>query len=177
MKLLFKRGQARSLFNKPIFTLMAKSKFDDEEMLLARKYDFMESILIPVEQLNLMRNAYLVGIATFFIATPLVGTFFWRTIGLGWVGVICICALLGIAAGFVFYHSFRETIYVKDLVYGHNFKCRSIVELARKEAWLRGVTAYLCQIMEAAKTWGGQEIVDIPTLDGQDAIRMIQGKL
>ena len=62
-----------------------------------------------------------------------------------------------------------ETIYVKDLIHGRYFACPSIIELARKEAWLGVVSSFLRQVMESAKYWDGTEVVPVDALSRAEA--------
>jgi hypothetical protein len=98
----------------------------------------------------------------------------WWQIGLGWPGVLVVAAIIGFAAGFIFYHQMRETIFMKDLMVGRNFTCKSIVELAKKEAHMEGISATLRQVLEAAKHWGGTETKDVPVLSKEDALALIK---
>ena len=173
MKLLFKRSQGRSMFNKPIFRLHAKVDLENEEMTLINRYQMNGSVLIHVEQPDLFRNSALFGLLIFCISYLIIAFNFWRAIGLGMMGVILMSFLIAVICGYVFYHQNRETIYLKDLIVGRYFQCRSVVDLARREAWLEGVTAYLRQVVESAKYWGGTEVREIPVLPKDEALKLI----
>ena len=67
----------------------------------------------------------------------------------------------------------RETIYVRDLMHGRNFKCDSVVDLARKEAWLATVVSFLRQVMETAKHWDGTESHKVEPLPKDEARQVI----
>ena len=67
----------------------------------------------------------------------------------------------------------RETIFVKDLLHGRNFTCESVVELARKEAWLEGACGVFRQVMESAKHWDGVERHTIEPLPKEQAKELI----
>ena len=81
--------------------------------------------------------------------------------------------LIGIACGYIYYTQKRETIYVKDLLHGRKFKCKSVIELARKEAFLESITNYFRQVVESAKHWDGQEARPITPMPPEDAKRFI----
>ena len=82
----------------------------------------------------------------------------------------------GGGAGYLFFDRKRETIYVKDLLHGRYFSCPSIIELARKEAWLEIIVSYLRQVMASAKHWDGTETLDVAALPKDEAkLVMIQG--
>lgn len=169
MDLLFRRSQSHSSWGRPRFDLHAKLDLDAEELELIRKYSFAETVLIHVPQPDLMRHSILLGLVSTFVLTPIIAFNFWRDIGMGWVGVICVAAVIGFLIGFFYYHQKRETIYVKDLMHGRYFHCPSICELVRKESYLMNITAYLRQVMESAKNWGGTDRKEIHPLSPEEA--------
>ena len=169
MELLFSRRQTQNIINRTYFRLHAKVELSQEEDRLVRKYDFVETMLIHTEQPTLLRNAFILGAVCFTFAVPIIAMNWFRAIGMGWPGVLLVSALIGLAAGYIYYGEKRETIYVKDLLLGRFFKCRSVCELARKEAYLESITSHLRQVMESAKHWGGAEKVDIPALSKEEA--------
>ena len=81
--------------------------------------------------------------------------------------------IAGLGAGYWWYHQKRETIYVKDLLHGRHFNCDSVVELARKEAWLGTVVSFLRQVMESAKHWDGTERHTVEPLPKDEARQVI----
>lgn len=174
MKLLFKRDQSRtSGTGKPIFKLHAKVDLEEDEAKLISRYNMNDSVLIEVLQPKLFGHSVLFGFLIFIITTPIIAMNLWREIGLGWTGVFCVSAIIAIICGYIFYHQKRETVYLKDLIVGRYFNCSSVVELARKEAWLEGVTGYLRQVVESAKHWGGTETREIPVLPKDEALKLI----
>ena len=54
-------------------------------------------------------------------------------------------------------------------MHGRYFKCRSVIDLARKEASLGVISSFLRQVMESAKTWDGAEVHDIEALSREEA--------
>ncbi len=58
-------------------------------------------------------------------------------------------------------------------MYGRYFTCRSVVELAQKEAELDRIVTVLRQVMETAKHWGGTESIDVPVLDKDAAKQLV----
>ena len=54
-----------------------------------------------------------------------------------------------------------------------SFTCRSVIELAQKEAELERLVGILRQVMEAAKHWDGTETVEVPVLDKDAAKQLI----
>jgi hypothetical protein len=174
MDILFRRAQVkRPLSGGVNFKLHAKIELSDEERSLVNRYYFARSTLVEVDQPGLMRNTILLSLLSFLIILPVTAWNFWREIGLGWAGVICVSALAAIGIGIFIYTQLRETIYVKDLIHGRYFKCRSVCALARKEAYLHGITAYLRQVIESAKHWDGDEKFEVLPLSPEEAKRMI----
>jgi hypothetical protein len=171
MKLLFKRSQTPGRVGRVKFRLWGKVELDEDESEIVKRYNFDHAMLIEVVQPTLIRNAILVGAG---VSVVLFGVF---TYGLGpTIGTILFALLGGGGAGFIFFHQKRETIYVKDLIHGRYFSCPSVIELARKEAWLGVVTSFLRQVMESARHWDGTETLDVEALPKAEAkLVMIKG--
>jgi hypothetical protein len=167
MKLLFKREQSAGKVGRVRFKLRAKVDFDKGEMEIVKRYRFDEAILIAALQLSLVRNAFLFAIATaalvFAVASMTVGT----TPGL------VLGALAGGGAGYWWFNEKRETIFVHDLIHGRHFSCSSVIDLARKEAYLEQIVSFLRQVMESAKNWDGTETIDVPALGKAEAKYMM----
>ena len=177
MQLLYQREQVRNSWGYIRFKLWAKVELEEEERKLINKYSMNEAILINVPQPGLMRQAFLVGILVFI----LIFCFFFFGIHYQmqiYVRVYPVMNALWSLAGaivisMIYYHNKRETIYVKDLIHGRYFKCKSIISLARREAYLQSVTAYFRQVLESAKNWGGTEKFPIEPLPPEEAKRTI----
>lgn len=165
MKLLFKREQATGKFGQALFKLWGKIDLDDLEAEAVRKYSFDNKILIEVEQTTLIRSAAIMG----FLALVAVYAILWI---LGLASAL-IALVAGVAAGYFYFHQKRETIFVKDLMHGRYFTCRSVIELAQKEAKLDELVTVLRQVMETAKHWDGTESVDVPVLDKDAAKQLV----
>ena len=169
MDLLFKREQSKRASNVH-FKLWAKVELDMQEASLVRRYDFDDAVLISVLEPDLLRRAIMLGIAVFLASAPLV----WLVLK-GSLGVLFVLGI-GPGVGFWYYDAHRETIYVRDLMHGRHFKCNSVIELARKEAWLATVVSYLRQVMESAKHWDGTEHYQIEPLPKEEArLVMLRG--
>lgn len=177
MQLLFKRYQSKNLFGRTVFKLWAKAACDMDEQDVARKYGLNDAMMIHVDQPGLLRDCIVFGLIAFAAATGLLASFFWREIGLGWIGVCGVAAVIGAFVAFLLYHKLRETVLVSDLMYGRTFVCKSVVELAQKEEWLRRLTGSFKNTMEASKAWGGEQVIEIPDVDGEDAIKLLQGRI
>ena len=72
-----------------------------------------------------------------------------------------------------YFNEKRETLFVKDLLYGRRFKCKSIGDLARKEAWIENACLILRQTLETAKHWDGVETNPIPVLEKEEAKKLV----
>ena len=133
-------------------------------------YHFDSAVLIESDQPELLKKSAYVGLAVFFVVTLIVFAMTWSSSASFW-GL-----LVGTGAAYFYFDKNRETIFVKDLLHGRNFSCRSVIELARKEAWLETICAYLRQVMESAKHWDGTEAIPIEVMDKDMAKQlMIKG--
>lgn len=168
MELLFKREQGTRSSGGVNFKLWSKVELNVDEQEIVKKYKFDQAILIFADQPGLLRNSLLFGLLGLIPASVLVGI-------LQLNGIIGILVLLGGFLGVAYwrYHQKRETIYVKDLLHGRHFSCDSVVELARKEAWLEIVGSFLRQVMESAKHWDGTERHTVDPLPKDEARQVI----
>ena len=152
MELLFKREQTTGKMSRVTFTLWGKLEVSEDEQALINRYRFDESILIGADDRHLRGGAVKLGVVAFLIAGFALAFISSNTM-LGLAGGLA----AGFAAGYWHMNENRETIFVKDLLHGRNFKCESVVELAKKEAWLEGACGMFRQVMESAKHWDGVE--------------------
>lgn len=173
MKLLFRREQTSGRvgrIGRVQFKLWAKLELDADEDAIIKRYRFDEAVLIEAIQPTLIRNTILFAIGSFALAFFAFGMAFGTTYG----GLLAI--LTGFAGGYWWFNEKRETIYVRDLLHGRYFSCPSVIELARKEAWLGVVTSFLRQVMESAKHWDGTETTEIDPLPKAEAkLVMLRG--
>lgn len=167
MDLLFKREQTSGRLNRVNFKLWSKVELDADEQEIVRRYQFDDAVLISVLQPFLIRNAILIGL----MAGGLVLLLLSKPFGEAFAGIIALLAAGG--TGYWYYNEKRETIYVRDLLHGRDFSCDSVVDLARKEAWLETVVGYLRQIMESAKQWDGTDRHRIEALPKDQARAVI----
>lgn len=167
MDLLFRRKQTQGRFARVQFKLWCKIELDETEDALVGRYALDNAILIDAFQPRLLRNAALIAVAVTVIAAGILSILLGTTTG-GVLGLIS-----GAGSGYWFFHENRETILVRDLMHGRNFSCPSVVELARKEAWLETITGYLRQVMESAKHWDGTETHKIEPLPKDEARQVI----
>ncbi len=173
MKLLFRREQTSGRvgrIGRVQFKLWAQLDRDADENEIIKRYRFDEAVLIEAIQPTLIRNTLLIAIGSFAVAFFAFGL----ALGMTYGGLLAICT--GLAGGYWWFHEKRETIYVRDLLHGRYFSCPSVIELARKEAWLRVVTSFLRQVMESAKHWDGTEASEIEALPKAEArLVMLRG--
>ncbi len=167
MDLLFRREQTPGRFARTQFKLWAKIELDEEEQQLVDRYRFYDAVLIAAIQPRLIRTTLFVVAVTFLVS----GAVFNLLLPFRFSLVLAIAA--GIGAGYWFFNEERETIFVKDLLHGRNFSCGSVVDLARTEAWLQTVVAFLRQVMESAKHWDGTERHVIEALPKDEARQVI----
>ncbi len=165
MDLLFKREQSNAASGGVNFKLWGKIELDENEQSIVSKYKFDQAILIFADQPGLLRKSVFVGIGAMVAAMILLNQ-------MGMMGAL-IALAAGIGAGYWWYHQKRETIYVKDLLHGRHFNCDSVVDLARKEAWLGTVVSFLRQVMESAKHWDGTERHTVEPLPKDEARQVI----
>tara|TARA_B100001057_G_scaffold337646_1_gene338428 strand:+ start:301 stop:825 length:525 start_codon:yes stop_codon:yes gene_type:complete len=133
MELLFKREQTTGSVGRVNFKLWVKLEVTQDEQALIRRYRFDESILIGADDRHLLRGAVRLGAIVFVIAALFL-TYLSSSGITGLVGGLA----AGAGAGYWHMNEKRETIFVKDLLHGRHFTCESVVELAKKEAWLEG---------------------------------------
>jgi len=167
MKLLFRRTQSSGKFGGAVFRLWGKVELDNDEQAIIRRYRLDAAVLIITDQPRLLGRSVLVGILIYIAVATVFATF------VNFRAAIVFGLLAGVFAGYYFYHFYRETIFVRDLLHGRSFRCRSVIELARKEEWLATITAFLRQVMESSKHWDGTETRDIEALPKDEARRVI----
>jgi len=168
MDLLFRREQTIGRRRRVNFMLWGKIEPDEEERALIARYRFDEAVLIAVDQPFLARRAGIFGFKVFFV-TCLAALYLMHDIALD----VVIAVVVGTAGAYWYYNEKRETIFVEDLLHGRNFKCESVIELAKKEAWLTGVVAFLRQVMVTAKHWDDTECLPVEPLAKEEARRLI----
>lgn len=146
------------------FTLQATLELDEEEQALLSKYNFTKSALVvsdPIDDLKMaFRPALVLGILA-FIVVWFFGTF---------STALSLAIVVTLIMTGVYFKTLREQIIVSDLLgNGRKFRCDSIVDLVKKEAYLQHICSYLRQVLESAKHWDDREVVPIPPLDKEEA--------
>ena len=167
MDLLFKREQTPGKLGRIAFKLWGKLELNEDEQALVKRYRFDEAVLIEAIQPKLLRNAGLLAlvaaIATYILTSAVMPS----------TGASFFALLAGAGAGYWFYNENRETIFVRDLLHGRHFSCDTVIELARKEAWLTTIVSFLRQVMESSKHWDGTERYAIEALPKDEARQVI----
>ena len=170
MNLLFERKQTTGRFSRVNFQLWGKIELDEDEESVVKQYRLDDAVLIAAEEPGLIRKTLVVSLVLLVVALLI----FIPMLGINIGAPLSLIVAIGI--GYWYYHKKRETIFVKDLIHGRHFTCDSVVELARKEAWLETVTAFLRQVMEGAKHWDGTTSHKIEPLAKDEARQvMIRG--
>lgn len=166
MDLLFKREQGTGTFGRVIFKLWAKSEFTEDERALLDRYRLDQARLLDADDTGQLKWAAIIAIIAFFPITSV------TYVMLDAAGLFL--GILGaIGVGFWYFNEKRETLFVKDLLYGRRFKCKSIGDLARKEAWIENACLILRQTLETAKHWDGVETNPIPVLEKEEAKKLV----
>lgn len=166
MDLLFMREQTARQLRRVRFKLWGKIEPDAEELALIYRYDLEDAMLIEVLQPDLLRKAIYFGVRVAIVALFIL-LFIVKHLA------FLLSPVVGICAVWWYVNEKRETIYVRDLLHGRHFKCDSVVDLARKEAWLTTVVGFLRQVMENAKNWDGIERHSIEPLPSYEARQVI----
>ncbi len=167
MELLFKREQTSGAVGKVKFKLWGKVELDEDEQAIVKRYQFDNALLIAAIQPTLIRTCLYIAVGVFVLALGIFLTFANAAIA------FILAAIASGGATYWYFNEKRETIYVKDLIHGRYFTCDSVVDLARKEAWLEVVTSFLRQVMESAKHWDGTERHPIDPLPKEHARQVI----
>jgi hypothetical protein len=167
MNLLFKREQTSGKMGRVKFKLWGKVELDDDEKAIVKRYRFDNAILIAAIQPELIRRCLYISGGIFVVGSAIFSAIFTFVVG------SILGAIAAAGGAYWYFHQNRETIFVKDLIHGRHFTCDSVIELARKEAWLEYVSAFLRQVMESAKHWDGTETHAITPLPKDEARQVI----
>lgn len=171
MKILMRRAQTPGRIFGVQFKLWAKLELEGDEEKIIDRYELDQTVLIYVEQQYRFRNAFVLGLLAAVPGFFLIAANSNRALG----SILSVALLVGVT--WFWMDRWRETIYVKDLLHGRYFKCKSIERLVSKEHFLKGTSAYLRQVMETAKHWGGTQAQEIPALDPEMAKLILAKRL
>jgi len=166
MQLLYDREQVSGA-RAPKFKLMAKIELDEMEHKIVAHYRLDKALLVRELDPELIRKTAMLVAAAFFVA------FMVFTAMIGWKTGLFLALVAAGGGGWYYFDKNREFIYVSDLLKGRHFKCVSVVDLAKKEAYLNNVTIILRQVMESARHWQGTQSQPIVVLPPDDAKRLI----
>ena len=173
MELLFRREQTSGRFLRVKFKLWAKVELTPDEKEIVRRYRLAEALLIVVLQPAMLQRALIYTIVIFVLSFGFLAHMVPFYLSLEFVFFLSLAASGGFAYWYI--NEQRETIWVKDLLHGRHFICNSVVDLAKKEAWLYSVVGLLRQVMESAKHWDGTEHHEIHPLPPEAAKQAIVG--
>jgi len=167
VELLFKREQTGEGIRGVRFKLSAKIELDEEEARMIDHYRFDNAILIESDESQLVRRSALIAVVVaFLLVGPMIA-----------MSGFAIGAFLALAAGggtaFWWFNEKRETILVNDLLQGRFFRCKSVIELAKKEAWLQNAGLIFRQVLEGSKHWDGTQHIEVPVLSPDDARELL----
>jgi len=178
MDLLFRRSQTGDAQKSPLpfslgapsFKLWAKVELTPDEQRILTHYRFDKALLIEATQPELIKQAGMAGFGAFLLSYLVLASISSSE------AMLVLSFILGCVAGYIYFDKNRDSVWVRDLIAGRYFTCPSIIELARKEAWLEAIVGYLRQVMKSAETWDGVETIPVKPMDKEAAKRfMIQG--
>ena len=171
MLLQFERSQSAATFRLVplrvgggvMFTLWAKTELSQEEQHLVQQYNFENALLVLDDPIEAIKKAFRSALV---FSVPIWVLLFFL---FDWYVTTTLTLIALIVITVLYYNELREHIYVRDLLNGRKFRCYSIIELVKKEAYLRHICAYLRQVLEAARHWDGRESIEIEPLSAEDA--------
>ena len=164
MKILFKREQSRKSIGRVHFKLWAMLETDEVERALIEGYYIDQSVVIDGNDEGLWKRGAIVGLLAAIFAFLTINMF-----GIEAELAAPASLLVWFGAAYWWVNQKRETIFMKDLLHGRSFKCGSVIDLAKKEAWLENICQALMQVVESAKHWDGVEHRDIVVLPPEEA--------
>lgn len=167
MELLFKREQSKGLFGRVRFRMWAKAEFGEDEQALIDRYDFDKSLVLWGADWMLFNSTFWIWLFSSALSGYLVAA------ALDEGGGFLAGPLIGALAAFWWFNERRQTIFMRDLIYGRQFKCSSVVDLARKESRLEDACMVLRQVLETAKHWDGVQANPIPALPKDEAKKIV----
>jgi hypothetical protein len=154
MQLLLKRSQKAGVGGRIKFDLWAKFELTAEEQALIDKYQVRNAILDEGNTRRDLIRAFKYAIGVGILALILLD-------GVG-VSLSPGLMVLGFAAlTYAIYQQIREQIRVSDILTGRTFTCRSVLTLMEKERTITQMAVVFRQFLEAMKTWGGAEVINI----------------
>jgi hypothetical protein len=133
MNLLFKRGQADAMTGKVTFKLWAKTELDDDEMHIVQRYRFDNAVLINIDQPDLFRAAVRRRHCNAFAS--LLISVLWTT-GMPLPLLIRRRSPARLPAIIYYDKQTRKRPWSPTSSAGATFTCDSVVDIARKEAWV-----------------------------------------
>lgn len=170
MNILFRREQFQNNLGRVRFKLWGKLDLDEEELHLIDTYEFRGAVLVgTIDQDFIKQCLWFAGIAA-LIASAFFLSWFGKD---QFIPALTLGVITGAAVGYWRFHELREIIFVRDLLHGRTFRCRSVVALAQKEAKLDNAAYALRQVLESAKQWDGTETNPVEALPKDEAKQFI----
>ena len=168
MKLLLKREQSQKSIGRIAFKLWCKIEPEEEEQNLIDKYQFHNAVLTGEFQEGLFKQTAMMSAGVWLVVTLAVSIMANMQVG-AFIGLIA-----AVGFGYWWINEKRDVIMVKDLLHGRNFKCDGVIDLAKQEAELEGMSNILRQVLEGCKHWDGTETINIDPLPKEQAKQLIQ---
>ena len=168
MDLLFRRAQSNAPLGKVSFKLWSKIELDEEEQALVEKYRISSALLIWAHEPELEKKAQWYAAAVLVAAGYLL-----FSLGANMGMALFLSSCISATVYYWYKHQYRETLYVYDLIHGKDYACDSVIDLARREAWITTMVGFLRQVVESAKHWDGVERHAIEPLPPDEARQSI----
>ncbi len=167
MKILMRHQQTQGLFRSVRFKLWGKVELEGDEQKIINRYDFRHAVLIDLHIEGLAKWSVIIGLVATIPAFFIWSGFLGRATGTP------LAIATGAFIGWFFYDRLRETVYVKDLLHGRYFRCKSIVDISQREQRLLDMVSVLRSVMESAKHWDGTQVTDVPQYDPETSRRIM----
>ena len=164
MQLLVQRGQQTFselplLPLKPVFFLRVRADLEGNEKVLIEKYRVRDALLYERDREQNVRTTFRWCIGIFVGLSVLL-----QISGSGFVNGLVSGAIIAVIAFPIIYRQIREYIYIRDVIGGKVFLCRSVVALMEKEELIKKLSFGFRQLLEDMKNWGGEEVLDLQPL-------------
>jgi hypothetical protein len=177
MQLLLKRSQYDTGAGRINFTLWAKFQLTKEEEELVVHYRVRMAVLSPGDPRRDLNRAMKYA-ALPALLVPILLSFLQPFLGFGMASITTSLSagiIAFIVLTYLIYQQIREEIRVDDILAGRSFKCKSVLTLIEKERTITEMAVIFRHLLEAMKTWGGTEALEIE-LAQKHALRLLEPK-